>query len=114
MNRISVTMTISFFPELKKVGNLNNDFLVKRIINDNACRIDKFLTMFVAPMSGLTQSLTMHITRHTFGNIAGNNNISLVMLQKIFRHSRISTTMGYMNNLIHKNSDEALEAVLNF
>ena len=102
------------FPELKKVKNLNDEFLVKRIISDSASRIDKFLRKFVAPMAGVSQSVTMHIARHTFGNIAGNNNISLVMLQKIFRHSRITTTMGYMSNFIHKNSDEALEAVLNF
>jgi integrase len=100
------------FPELKRIENLNDEFLVKRIISDNASRIDKFLNKFVAPAAGITHKVTMHIARHTFGNIAGENKISLVMLQKIFRHSKITTTMGYMANFVHKDADEALDAVL--
>jgi len=36
------------------------------------------------------------------------------MLQKLYRHSHISTTMGYQANFIHKDVDDALESVLNF
>jgi integrase len=100
------------FPELKRLDNLNDEFLTKRIISDNASRHDKFLRKFVAPAAGITYPLTMHIARHTFGNIAGDNNIPLIMLQKIFRHSRITTTMNYMSNFIHKDADDALDAVL--
>lgn len=101
------------FPELKKIENLNDEFLVKRVISENASRIDKFLRKFVAPAAGITHTVTMHIARHSFGNIAGDNNIPLIMLQKIFRHSRITTTMAYMANFIHKDADDALDAVLN-
>jgi integrase/recombinase XerD len=100
------------FPELKKIENLHDEFLMERIISENASRVDKFLRKFVAPAAGITNKLTMHIARHTFGNIAGNNKVSLIMLQKIFRHSRITTTMGYMANFIHKDADEALDAVI--
>jgi integrase len=100
------------FPELKKIDNVHDEFLMERVISENASRVDKFLRKFVAPAAGITNKLTMHIARHTFGNIAGNNKVSLIMLQKIFRHSRITTTMGYMANFIHKDADEALDAVI--
>lgn len=34
------------------------------------------------------------------------------MLQKLYRHASITTTIGYQGNFIHKNEDEALEAVI--
>lgn len=55
----------------------------------------------------------MHIARHTFDNISGDR-IPLQMLQKLYRHSSITTTIGYQSNFIHKDADEALEAVIGF
>jgi hypothetical protein len=34
------------------------------------------------------------------------------MLQKLYRHSSITTTIGYQSSLIHKDADDALDAVL--
>lgn len=36
------------------------------------------------------------------------------MLQKLYRHSSITTTIGYQANFIHKDTDEALNAVIGF
>lgn len=55
----------------------------------------------------------MHIAGQSFGNIAGDN-ISPQMLQKLYRHSSITTTMGYQGNFIHKDIDEALGSVVDF
>jgi hypothetical protein len=55
----------------------------------------------------------MHIARHTFGNISGDK-IPIQMLQKLYRHSDIKTTMGYQANFIHKDADDALDAVISF
>ena len=55
----------------------------------------------------------MHISRHTFGNISGDK-ISIQILQKLYRHSHISTTMNYQSNFMHKEEDEALDKVINF
>lgn len=55
----------------------------------------------------------MHIARHTFGNISGDK-IPIQLLQKLYRHSSITTTVGYQQNFIHKDADEALDAVLTF
>jgi hypothetical protein len=55
----------------------------------------------------------MHIARHSFGNIAGDT-IHPPMLQKLYRHSDLKTTLNYQANFIHKEADEALENVINF
>jgi hypothetical protein len=35
------------------------------------------------------------------------------MLQKLYRHSDLKTTIGYQSNFIHKSADDALDAVIN-
>ncbi len=59
----------------------------------------------------INKKLTMHIARHTFGNIAGDK-ISPQMLQKLYRHSHLSTTIGYQSNFMHLDVDDALNLVL--
>lgn len=101
------------FPELKRLEKNESKFIQQRTIAFAASRIDKFLNKNVAPMIGLTKPLTMHIARHTFGNISGDK-IPIQMLQKLYRHSSITTTIGYQANFIHKDADDALEAVVSF
>jgi site-specific recombinase XerD len=67
----------------------------------------------IAAQVGLTKKLSMHISRHTFGQIAGDK-ISPQQLQKLYRHSDLKTTIGYQANFIHKDVDGALESVLDF
>lgn len=55
----------------------------------------------------------MHIARHSFGNISGDK-IPIQMLQKLYRHSSITTTVNYQQNFMHKETDDALDAVINF
>ena len=55
----------------------------------------------------------MHIARHSFGNIAGDS-VHPLMLQKLYRHSDLKTTINYQANFIHKEADEALDSVVNF
>jgi integrase/recombinase XerD len=101
------------FPDLKVVEDLSDKFLVQRRIAFTVSRIDKFLQTYVAPAAQIDKKLTMHIARHTFGNISGDK-IPLQMLQKLYRHTSITTTIGYQANFIHKDADEAIEAVVGF
>lgn len=101
------------FPELKRLDNLNDPFIVQRTIAFAVSRIDKCLRTYVAPQAGINKKLTMHIARHSFGNISGDR-IPIQMLQKLYRHSKIETTIGYQANFIHQDTDAALEAVLTF
>ncbi len=61
----------------------------------------------------ITKDVKPHGARHAFGNISGEN-ISLQMLQKLYLHTSITTTVIYQGNFIHKDADEALDSVIDF
>lgn len=98
------------FPELKGV-DLSEQFVSERTIAFKTSAIDKCLQKDVAPAAGISKKLTMHIARHSFATEAGDK-ISIQMLQKLYRHSSILTTIGYQSAFINKDADEALDKVL--
>ena len=99
------------FPELKKADlKIERDVYAKT--NTATKKFNKYLKE-IAVKAGLAKKLTMHIARHSFGNIAGDK-IPIQMLQKLYRHSSITTTMQYQSNFITKKTDEALEDVVGF
>lgn len=66
-----------------------------------------------AKLLGISKKMSMHIARHSFGNISGDT-IPIQMLQKLYRHSSVTTTIRYQANFIHKDADEALDKVIDF
>lgn len=74
--------------------------------------LNKYLKR-IADQCGIEKSLSNHIARHSFGNIAGDR-IHPLMLQKLYRHSDLKTTLNYQANFIHKEADKALDKVINF
>lgn len=100
------------FPELKDC-DFTDKFKTQRTIAFKTSALDKCLRNHVAPAAKIDKKLTMHIARHSFGNISGDR-IPIQMLQKLYRHSSITTTIGYQGNFIHKDADDALDAVLSF
>ncbi|MCF0055560.1 site-specific integrase [Dyadobacter sp. CY356] len=99
------------FPELKVVEDMSDQFTVERKISYGVKNLNKYLKL-VAEKAKITKPMTNHISRHTFGNISGDK-ITPQMLQKLYRHSSLTTTISYQNNFIHKTADDALDAVLN-
>lgn len=99
------------FPELKDVDT-TDQFVFERTIAFKTSAIDKCLKKDVAPVAKITKTLTMHIARHSFATEAGDK-VSIQMLQKLYRHSSILTTVGYQSAFINKDADDALDAVLN-
>jgi integrase len=98
------------FPELKK-ANLESDYDIRLKISNGNRRLNKYLKR-VAKNLELDKTLTMHIARHSFGSISGDR-IPIQMLQKLYRHSDITTTINYQKAFILKDADDALDAVLN-
>ncbi len=98
------------FPELNGV-DLQDRFIMERTIAFKVSVIDKVLKNDVAPAAQISKKLTMHISRHTFAQLAGEE-IDIRMLQKLYRHTNILTTIGYQSNFAHKEADDALDAVL--
>ena len=98
------------FPELKVLDDISDTYHVQRKISYAVKRLNKALAV-IAERAGIAKPVTLHIARHTFGNISGDK-IPIQMLQKLYRHSNITTTMGYQSNFINKTADDALDAVL--
>ena len=67
----------------------------------------------VAEKAGIDKKMSMHIARHSFGNISGDK-IPIQMLQRLYRHSSVTTTIMYQSNFLQKDTDEALDKVINF
>lgn len=99
------------FPDLNDVNFDDEKKLNTRIktINRNLNR----RLEIVANKLQIDKKLSMHIARHSFGNISGDQ-IPIQMLQKLYRHSSITTTINYQQNFMHKETDEALDKVINF
>ncbi len=99
------------FPEMKK-ANLGD---AKDVYNKRRTAIKKFNDNLksICKKAEIKKKVTMHIARHSFGNIAGDT-IHPLMLQKLYRHSDLKTTLNYQANFIHKDADDALDSVINF
>jgi integrase len=99
------------FPEMKTV-NLKEAKDVYNKIKTSTKHLNSHLKK-IAERAGIDKKLTMHIARHSFGNISGDK-IPIQMLQKLYRHSSITTTILYQSNFMHKETDDALDSVINF
>lgn len=99
------------FPELKK-ANLNDPKDIYRKVNSAKSKFNEHLKK-IAELAKINKTITNHISRHSFGNVAGAK-IPVQMLQKLYRHSHLSTTIGYQSNFDHTKTDDALNDVINF
>ena len=99
------------FPEMKMV-NIKESKEVFRKINAATTMLNKYLSR-IAKKAKIKKKITMHIARHSFGAIS-EDKIPIKMLQKLYRHSSLTTTIMYQSNFIHKDTDDALEKVINF
>jgi integrase/recombinase XerD len=98
------------FPELKGLTTLDDPYAVKVRVKTKLGPINRDLKE-VAKKAKVTKTISMHISRHTFGNLSGDK-IPVQMLQKLYRHSNISTTIGYQASFINKSADDALNSVI--
>ena len=99
------------FSYLKGFEHVNDAFILKPRILAVVKKCDRLLAEHVAPAAQIEGKLTMHIARHTFATIAADR-IPVQQLQKLYRHSDIKTTLAYQAAFIHRDADDALDAVL--
>ena len=97
-------------PDLNK-ANIDDEVDVYRKIITATKNYNKWLGR-LAKNVGIKKKVTCHIARHSFGNISGDK-IPVQMLQKLYRHSSIATTINYQQSFINNDTDDALEKVLN-
>ena len=98
------------FPFLKKANQKDPEDVFVKARNATSL-FNKYLKR-IASQCEIDKNLSNHIARHTFGNIAGDK-INPLMLQKLYRHTDLKTTIGYQANFINKDADDALDAVIN-
>tara|TARA_R110002049_G_scaffold106878_2_gene254410 strand:+ start:25765 stop:27063 length:1299 start_codon:yes stop_codon:yes gene_type:complete len=99
------------FPFLKDVNESDSEDVFRKTRNATKL-LNKHLKR-IGNVCEIDKNLSNHISRHSFGNIAGNK-IHPRMLQKLYRHSDLKTTLIYQANFIHEEADDALESVINF
>lgn len=97
------------FPDLKGI-DFSNEFETQRVISVRVRAINQALKD-IMPIAGLKEKPEPHKARHSFGNLAGDA-IPIQMLQKLYRHTHVSTTIGYQNNFVYQATDDALSAVI--
>ncbi|MBU2995408.1 site-specific integrase [Cellulophaga baltica] len=99
------------FPQLKGV-NLEDTEEVSKRTQSITRNLNRRLQI-AAKQFGIKKNISMHIARHSFGNISGDK-IPIQMLQKLYRHSSVTTTIRYQANFVNKDADDALDSVVNF
>lgn len=100
------------FPDLKSIEDFSDTITLQKKLKYRIRKLDNALKK-IAKMTEITKPLSMHIARHTFGNISGDR-IPIQKLQQLYRHSSIITTIGYQKAFLYKGTDEALDSVLDF
>lgn len=99
------------FPELRGI-DLSDESMVRTRIKTVTRNFNRQLGR-IAKKLEIEKKLTMHIARHSFGNISGDK-IPIQLLQKLYRHSSVTTTMMYQSNFMTNQTDKALNTVLDF
>lgn len=77
-------------------------------VNSKNTLVNKLLGSAVKS-AGIDKHITFHSARHTFAYISDQKNIPLGTIQQLLGHSKLSTTLGYVQSL--RSSDELDEAV---
>lgn len=99
------------FPDLKKAKQNSPQDIYKKIRNANSKINDNL--MIVAKIAKVEKKPSMHGSRHAFGDHA-KGNIAPEVLQALYRHQHLSTTINYQKRWINKErSDEGLMQVVN-
>jgi integrase len=98
------------FPFLRNV-NFNDPEKLATKVNTSNVRINNDLKI-LAKVAGINKKVSMHIARHTFGNHS-KGEIPPEVLQILYRHSSITTTINYQKNWIHDKVDEGLLKIVN-
>jgi integrase/recombinase XerD len=101
------------FPDLKCLDSLEERAKLRDAVNLAENRINKAIKV-VARLIGTTKSVSPHKFRHAFAQRAEEKNVHPKVLQKLYRHESILTTMKYQSNFSHQKADEALDAVIGF
>ncbi len=99
------------FPELKKANQKDSKDIFNKARSANK-KINEDLAI-VARIAKLDKKPAIHNSRHTFGDHA-KGNIAPEILQQLYRHSHLSTTINYQKRWVKKDQlDQGFMQVVN-
>ncbi|OOQ57338.1 site-specific integrase [Mucilaginibacter pedocola] len=101
------------FPLLRDLPTLDDRFELRRKIAFAVRRLNEAMEK-IMPMIGSSKNGSQHKARHSFAQRAEDKEIHPKVLQGLYRHESILTTMKYQSNFSHKKADQAIDAVLEF
>lgn len=101
------------FPLLENLPSLDDRYELRRKIAYAGQRLNKAMEK-IMEMIGSTKNASQHKARHAFAQRAEEKEIHPKVLQKMYRHESILTTMKYQSNFSFKKADDAIDAVLDF
>jgi site-specific recombinase XerD len=101
------------FPLLRHLKSLDDRYELRRKIAQAVKRLNEAMEKNMAKI-GSTKSASQHKARHSFAQRAEEKEIHPKVLQKMYRHESILTTMRYQSNFSYKKADEALDAIIGF
>lgn len=101
------------FPLLRDIRSLDERLEVRRKIAFAVKRLNKAMSK-IMNMIGSTKNASQHKARHSFAQRAEEKEIHPKVLQKMYRHESILTTMIYQSNFSFKKADQAIDSVLDF
>ena len=91
----------------KKTLSLEVNKIRLRAVNSKNSLINKYLRK-VRTICGIETEFTFHISRHSFGRKAKDNNVDNLHLKSIYQHASLRETEGYMGNFPSSEIDKVL------
>jgi integrase len=101
------------FPLLRELPSLDERFEVRRKINHAVNRLNNTMEK-IMKMIGSSKNASQHKARHSFAQRAEEKEIHPKVLQKMYRHESVLTTMNYQSNFSFSKADAAIDAVTDF
>lgn len=101
------------FPFLQELESIDDRMELRRLIANTVNRLNKAMAKIMSMISS-TKKASQHKARHSFAQRAEEKEIHPKVLQKMYRHESILTTMIYQSNFSFKKADIAIDSVLDF
>ncbi len=99
------------FHYLADLPSLDDRYELRRRVAFTVSRLNKAMKKIMA-MIGSTKNASQHKARHSFAQRAEIMEIHPKVLQKMYRHESILTTMKYQSTFSHDKIDAAMDAVI--
>jgi len=101
------------FPFIDSSLDLKNNVILYNQISSCTSLVNKYLKE-VATDAGIKKTITTHIARHSFSDIARKRGASIYDISKMLGHSSIKITEAYLASLDIEGQDENMKSILDF